>query len=164
MLFLTGSADHNIDEKNRLAIPSKYRNRLEPDRDGKGFYLTIGLPKSCLRLYTEREFERQAAERRPHLLQPQASTVFNRNFFALAEFVEPDSQGRIVVPERLMRISELPREVVITGAGAFLEIRPRGGFDPEIKEFVEHYDEHYERALKAESGTRRQPDPETESG
>lgn len=164
MFFLTGSADHHIDEKNRLAIPSKHRSRLNPERDGKGFYLTISQPKSCLRLYTEREFERQAAERRPHLLQPQASTMFNRNFFALAEHVEPDSQGRIVVPERLMRYSGLPREVVITGAGAYLEIRPKSSFEAEMIDFVEQYDEHYERALKAESGTRRQPDPETESG
>jgi MraZ protein len=159
-MYLVGSADHSIDEKNRLAIPSKFRSRINTDRDGKGFYITLGIPRNCLRIYTEREFERQAAEREVHLLQDEATRTFNRNYFALAEHLEPDSQGRIVIPERLMRYSGLPREVVITGVGAFLEVRPRPEYEPEMQGFVENYPEYYRQALEAESNPRRQPRPE----
>ena len=60
MVFI-GHYEHAIDEKNRLAIPAKYRSQWDPERDGRGFVIVPGRPQGSLWLYTERSFEQMAS-------------------------------------------------------------------------------------------------------
>ena len=41
-----GSAEHALDDKGRLIVPARFRERLGP-----GFVITIALPEPCLALY-----------------------------------------------------------------------------------------------------------------
>ena len=49
--MLMGEHHHNIDEKNRLVVPSKFRTDL-----GKEFVITRGLEK-CLFVYPKADWE-----------------------------------------------------------------------------------------------------------
>ena len=124
-MIFTGSAEHAIDEKNRLAIPSKFRNRLDAKRDGSGFYITLGFPRSSLWIYTERQFEFISEGEGSGLLPESGPLKFDQWFFPLAEYVEIDSQGRMTIPEHLLKKSKLPREIVICGVRDHMEVRPR---------------------------------------
>ena len=53
MLF-TGYSENSIDSKGRLAVPFKYRDLWQPDRDGNAWYV-LPCSKSFLRLYTEND-------------------------------------------------------------------------------------------------------------
>lgn len=50
--MLIGQFHHNLDEKNRLVIPTKYRLEL-----GESFIITKGLEK-CLYVYSNKEWEK----------------------------------------------------------------------------------------------------------
>src|SRR2546425_604022 len=114
-MIFTGSAEHAIDEKNRLAIPSKFRSRLDPQRDGKGFYIVIGKPRNTLWIYTERQFEWISESPGSGLIPDDDALKWDQWYFPQTEYVDIDVQGRMVIPERLLKTTGLPKEVVICG-------------------------------------------------
>ena len=92
-----GEYNHNLDEKGRLAVPVKFRKKLE-----KGAVVTKGLD-SCLFLYTIDEWK-ILAEKLSHLPISQSNTrAFSRLMLAGAMDVQVDKQGRIVVPDYLRK-------------------------------------------------------------
>ena len=55
-----GNHEHNLDDKGRVIIPSKFREGIDPAVDGEGFIITPA-PEECLFLYTPAEWERICA-------------------------------------------------------------------------------------------------------
>ena len=113
MVALTGSYQHTIDEKGRLAIPAKLREEL-----GATCYLAMGMD-SCLCLYSQESWQ-QFTEKVAQLPAAQARAM--RTFFANACKCETDGQGRILVPAKLRRYASLEKDVVINGALGKAEI------------------------------------------
>lgn len=156
-MVFAGYFEHAIDAKNRLAIPAKIRGRLDPERDGKGFVIVPGQPADRLWLYTERRFEDLAAQADSALIPDDDQLRFEQVFFPLAEYLDLDNQGRILVPERMRKRARLDREVVICGVRDHLEIRRRDEFEKEIDESWEQYREYQLKARSAYRNLRRQP-------
>ena len=62
-MVITDRFDHVIDDKNRLAIPSPIRNAMDPEVDGKAFYL---VPEGrYLQLIPEKLFEPPLSSQTP---------------------------------------------------------------------------------------------------
>lgn len=131
MLF-TGTYEHAIDAKHRLAIPSDIRGRLHPDRDGEAFYAVIG-PGNTLCLYTERGFEKRAEQLDESELPPEDVLEYERMFYSLAQRLELDKQGRVRLPETLLRLTNLGSQVVLLGVKDRLEIRDRDQWQAELQ-------------------------------
>lgn len=111
-----GEYIHNIDEKGRLAIPVKFRNRL-----GEGAVVTKGLD-NCLSLFTATAWEKQL-EKLANLPQTQAkSRAYSRFILSGAFNVETDKQGRIVLPQALREYAGIKGNAVVTGLGDRVEI------------------------------------------
>ncbi|MFQ5503067.1 MAG: division/cell wall cluster transcriptional repressor MraZ [Phycisphaerae bacterium] len=159
-MIFTGYFEHTIDAKNRLAIPSRFRSRMDPEADGKAFVIVPGQPPNTLWLYTERHFERLSARADSALIPNDDQLRFEQIFYPLAEILDLDTQGRILVPERMILRAELGREVVICGVRDHAEIRPREGFDEQVDEAWRHYRESQLKARKVYQETRRQSGPE----
>lgn len=155
-MIFTGYFEHAIDAKNRLAIPSKFRARLDRERDGSGFVIVPGQPADRLWLYTERHFERLAERADSDLIPDDAQLKYEQVFFPLAEFLELDTQGRILIPEKMLRRANLGREVVICGVRDHLEIRRADEFEREIDLAWERYREYQLKARDAYQQRRRQ--------
>lgn len=113
MLSMTGTFAHNIDGKGRLFVPAKLREDL-----GSVAYLTMGIDK-CLAIYPE-ETWRIFGEKFASL--PMAKSRSMRQMFAKAIKCEPDSQGRIIVPQNLRTYAGLDKEVVVIGVHNRVEI------------------------------------------
>lgn len=129
---------------------------MDPERDGKAFFMVPGQPSNTLWLYTEGHFEALAARADSALIPNDDQLQFEQVFFTLAEFLEVDSQGRILVPERMLARAGLGREVVICGVRDHLEIRPRADFEKQIDEAWQQYREYQLKARKAYQDVTRQ--------
>ncbi|MFH1430288.1 MAG: division/cell wall cluster transcriptional repressor MraZ [Candidatus Uhrbacteria bacterium] len=111
-----GEYRHSIDAKGRLAVPTKYRAKLS-----KGAVVTRGLDR-CLFIYPMDAWK-DLATRLASLPISKANTrSFARFLLAGAMDVEPDKQGRIVIPEYLRQFSGLKKSVVVAGLFNRIEI------------------------------------------
>ena len=113
---LIGTYFHNVDEKGRLAVPSKMRLEL-----GEPFYITC-LTSDCLSVYSEEEW-RKFSDKLNAIPQTDAKAQrYVRMIFSSACKCEPDKQGRVLLPQLLRDRVGIDKEVVTIGASYRAEI------------------------------------------
>ena len=115
-----GEYSHTLDDKNRVIVPSKYREAADPAVEGEGFYITRGLDR-CIFVYTPRRWREVEASIRSDSFSSERRQ-FSRLMFSRADRVIPDKQGRILIPERLKELAGLTRDVVFVGVSDRIEI------------------------------------------
>lgn len=124
-MVFTGTYEHAIDAKNRVAIPAEIRTLVQARRsDTAVLYVTLG-EGNALCLYTEAGFEARAAELLGSDGDKDQVLMYERVWFSLARRVELDSAGRVRLPESLLKRAGLKAEVVLLGVNDHLEIRDR---------------------------------------
>lgn len=123
MLF-TGHFEHTIDAKQRLAIPAEVRAQWKAEEHGGAWYAAPWVGR-VIRLFTETAFKKHAAEYARGLTPDQDEAELITTLFGLSARLEMDSAGRIRLPEDMLQLAELGTEVVLVGAGEWLEIRDR---------------------------------------
>ncbi len=111
-----GEYHHSIDEKNRLAVPTKFRLDLS-----KGAVVTRGID-SCLFLYTKKEWEKLAIKLADMPISKSKTRAFARLMLAGAMDVNLDKQGRVVIPDYLRRYASVKKKAVVAGLYNRLEI------------------------------------------
>lgn len=111
-----GEYIHTIDNKGRLAIPTKFRNKL-----ANGAVVTRGLD-NCLWLYPKEEWDKLAEKLSTLPISQADARAFARLMLAGAMDVELDKQGRIILPSYLRNFAGIKNKVVITGVYNRLEI------------------------------------------
>ncbi|MBS5720211.1 MAG: division/cell wall cluster transcriptional repressor MraZ [Clostridium sp.] len=114
--MLMGEYHHNIDDKGRLTIPSKFRDDL-----GEKFVITRGL-ENCLFAYSLEDFQKIVAELQKIPFTKKDARQFMRFFLSGATTVEFDKQGRINISSPLISYAGLKKECIIIGTGDRLEI------------------------------------------
>ena len=110
---MTGTYEHSIDAKGRLFIPAKLREEL-----GVTFYLAMGVDE-CLAIYPQATWDK-FTEKFASLPMTQSRVM--RPLFANAVKCELDSQGRIVIPQKLRKYAGLEKDAVIIGVNDRAEI------------------------------------------
>ncbi|KKL69311.1 hypothetical protein LCGC14_2116210 [marine sediment metagenome] len=114
-----GEYHHSIDDKNRLIIPSSLRQQTKNNKDE--FVITRGLEQSLF-LYPTLEWQ-SLGERLKNLSTTKSnSRAFVRLLFSGAHPVQPDTQGRITLPQGLKDFAQIEEKVVIIGAFNKIEI------------------------------------------
>ena len=91
-----GEFHHNIDDKGRLIIPSKFRCELE-----EKFIITRGLDK-CLFIYSMNEWENITKKLQMLPFTKKDARNFSRFFLSGATECEFDKQGRILITSPLV--------------------------------------------------------------
>ncbi len=115
-MFFIGKYNHNLDEKNRLIMPSKLRDKL-----GSVVYVTRGLDK-CLAVYPEEIFQKQVEElSKFSSLNPQ-NRSYTRTFFSNSYECELDKQGRIQLTKDSLDKVGISKDVIIIGNNDHVEI------------------------------------------
>lgn len=114
--MLIGEFNHNLDEKGRLTIPSKFRDDL-----GETFMITKGLD-GCLIGYNMEEWTKFSEKINALPSGKPEARAMSRFFFSGASDVQLDKQGRILIPPSLREHAHLSKEVYITGASSRIEI------------------------------------------
>lgn len=144
-MLLTGTFSRSIDEKLRVAIPKRLREDLGCPPEGV-VYVAPGTDGS-LAIYTEESFGRlgeRVAKASPAKQQVRA---FTRLFYARAQRVELDRQGRIRIPPELAQLAQLDKDAVLLGVQDHLELWSADRWRKYLDEKQSHYDEIAEAAL-----------------
>lgn len=111
-----GEYHHNIDEKGRIIIPSKFRNEL-----GTSFVVTRGI-ENCLFVYSLPEWDKIVTKLNKLPFTKKDARNFTRFFLSGASVVELDKQGRINIASTLTDYAKLEKDCVVLGVGDRLEI------------------------------------------
>jgi MraZ protein len=105
-----------VDEKGRLAVPSKLRVEL-----GDPFYITY-LSGDCLSVYSEEEWQKFADKLNAIPQTDLNAQRYVRMIFSSACKCEPDKQGRVLLPQHLRERVGIDKEAVMIGASNRAEI------------------------------------------
>jgi MraZ protein len=117
-----GGVTHlNLDPKNRIAIPAKYREELLV-KFGNRITLTLESPKYLL-IYPESNWiivrdKIQNLETSSHPLVKS----YQRLVLGYAETIDIDKSGRVLLPSALKNLVKLDKDVVLVGLGNRFEL------------------------------------------
>ena len=120
MILITGEYEHTIDGKGRVLVSNKLRNQIDSEEHGSDFYLVVGA-NGILSLYPEKCFERMTVAMAEKNAAPDEIVAFERMNFALAGKVELDSQGRLLLNEKLRKRAGLKDNVTLVGVRDHIE-------------------------------------------
>ena len=114
--MLMGEFHHNLDDKQRLVIPNKYREEL-----GQEFVITRGI-EHCLYVYPMDKWHVLVEKLNTLSFTKKDARTFTRSFFAGASTCVFDKQGRIVLNDVHRRFADIEKSCVIIGVNDRLEI------------------------------------------
>lgn len=111
-----GTYPHSVDEKGRVAIPTRFRDELSRLRDELLFVTKFKHREHpCLDVYPESKWlkrvERIAERRR----QDRRYAAFERWYVNAAQDVALDAQNRLLIPPQLRDYADIGREVTLAG-------------------------------------------------
>ena len=121
--MLLGEFHHNIDDKGRLVIPTKFREDL-----GQEFILTRGIEK-CLYVYSKTEWEKLVGKLNTLPFTKKVTRSFTRFFYSGATACEFDKSGRMSITSPLVSYAGLDKECIIIGVNDHLEIWDSKAFE-----------------------------------
>lgn len=137
---------HKLNARNQLTIPSRFREAIDEERDGKGFYLFRGEKDPYLHLYTPAEMRRVVEAARAGSLG--SDQDFLRLFYSRFTPVECDPQGRVVIPAEIKDAAGLAQDVVLVGANRRVEIWSAAQWDAYETARREAYEEKLGRVAE----------------
>jgi MraZ protein len=111
-----GEYQHAIDTKNRMIIPSKFRDEL-----GSSFILTKGLD-GCLYAFTISEWKVLEEKLKSLPLTSKDARAFVRFFFSGANEIDIDKQGRALIPQTLLEYAQIKKDIVSIGVSTRIEV------------------------------------------
>ena len=119
-MFL-GTSDHHLDSKGRVVLPTDFREQL-----GESFYITMGFNR-CAQVMSVEEFDRL----REQIRQLPADKALSLQYLLIspAKLVSPNSQGRIIIPQKLREDAGLSADVTVVGMDTRIEIWDKATFD-----------------------------------
>lgn len=114
LVMLIGEYRHNTDAKGRVIVPAKFREDL-----GECFYITKGLD-GCLFVFPPDEWAK--LQEKIGSMPVSKTRGLQRFFFSGAAEVQPDKQGRVLIPQILRDYAKLKKDVTFIGASSRAEI------------------------------------------
>lgn len=114
--MLLGEFHHNIDDKGRLVVPTKFREEL-----GSEFIITRGIEK-CLYVYSLEEWEKLVSKLNTLPFTKKVTRTFTRFFYSGATACIFDKSGRMSITSPLVSYAGLDKECIIIGVNDHLEI------------------------------------------
>lgn len=111
-----GTYYHTLEDQNRIAVPKSFRSELTP-----GSVLTYGLD-GCLFLFTAESWNKLVEKLETLPLTSKPARDFLRLLTYHATPVEPDKLGRTKLPENLIKLAGLTKDVVFAGALTRIEV------------------------------------------
>jgi len=117
--MLNGVSKLNLDAKGRLAIPSRYRERLMEDCNGR-LVVTLDQERRMV-IYPYNDWKEVEAKL-VNLSISKAAVKLKRLILGHAEDCDMDKNGRINLPSYLREKNNLTKQIVLVGIGNKFEV------------------------------------------
>lgn len=124
-----GRSKHTLDEKGRLAIPTRFKDALKPKEES---CLVVTNHLNCLWAFAKDDWKIIEEKAANLSLMDQAMNMYRRYFISGAQEC-PIKQGRITIPPDLREIAGLKRDVVLVGELKLFEIWDKDRWDEEFQ-------------------------------
>lgn len=111
----------NLDQRGRLAIPTRYRQQL-CGQNGVQMIITIDTEESCLLLYPLSAWEAIEAKLQDLPSFNQTTRRIQRLLIGHATELEMDGHGRVLLPALLREYAGLNQRTMLIGQGKKFEI------------------------------------------
>lgn len=134
-IMFSGVNHLNLDPKNRLAIPARYRDALLVDSG----QVVISLDSAqCLQIYPLQKWEivRTKIQNLPNSVHPVVKS-YQRLVLGHAEQIELDKVGRVLLPATLKQMVGLERELVLVGMGNRFELWDKNKWQAETEKALQ---------------------------
>ncbi|MCM1299020.1 MAG: division/cell wall cluster transcriptional repressor MraZ [Firmicutes bacterium] len=119
---MRGEFKSTLDAKGRMNFPVKLREEL-----GTSFVISKTIGERCIKVYSKEDWDLLVESIRK---MPQVKTAeIQRFIFGSAFEVEPDKQGRVLIPSPLREYAELKTDIVIVGLEGRAEIWDKQRWD-----------------------------------
>lgn len=118
-----GEYRHNLDAKNRLIIPSEFREQLSTT-----VYITEWM-EGCLAAFPEDQWNKMIAEYSALPITDANARVFFRKIAGKSKQCEIDGQGRILLQQFMVTDTGMVKGCVVLGTGNHFEIWPEEKYD-----------------------------------
>lgn len=133
--LLMGEYQHTFDTKQRLIIPAKFRDQL-----GSQFVVTRGLD-GCLFGYPMSEWQLLEQKLKALPLTKRDARAFVRFLYSAATVCTLDKQGRINIPDPLVKYADLSKKCMVVGVSNRLEIWDSDRWDAYNADTADNFDE-----------------------
>ncbi len=147
-MFLAGTHELTIDAKHRLSIPFAIRRKVDEERDGQSFYVVPGRQRRTLALYPEKHYERMRADLPEDESLSDEAYKWRQFEFSQSALLRPDDQGRVLIPERLLKHAEIEKEVALLAIRDHLELWRRDDFEAFEQAMWPHYEQKRADAVR----------------
>lgn len=130
----------NLDAKGRMAMPTRYRQRLSEMCDGQ-MVITVDNSDRCLLLYPLQEWEE--VERKLQKLPSfnKQARRLQRLLIGHATEVEMDGAGRLLLPPPLRDFASLEKRIVLIGQSNKFELWSEDLWDARRSEWLAENDD-----------------------
>ncbi len=147
-----GTYFHQMDAKNRIRIPSRFKNEL-----GTTYVVGRSAMPGALALYTIEEFT-EIAKKKHSPFNKAAEMAYNVFFGSYFE-VSEDTQGRLQITEAIKKIVSLDKDIVFIGAQDHINLMSRRTFDAmnealSYDDALEILDKEYQKNKENEQSNR----------
>ncbi|MBE6129166.1 MAG: division/cell wall cluster transcriptional repressor MraZ [Erysipelotrichaceae bacterium] len=129
-----GQYRHNLDAKNRIIVPAKFRDGL-----GEVFVVTKGLD-GCLSIYTDERWSEMIASLERIPATKKEARQYMRSLTSKAVECSLDNQGRIMLPQFLLATANIKKSCVVVGVADHVEIWPEETWDSYDEEASESFE------------------------
>jgi MraZ protein len=122
MATFIGDYECKIDAKGRVILPMAFKRQM-PASSQDHFVVRKDIFERCLVLYSIEDWNRQIEKIRSRI-NPynREHNIFLRNFFKGTAELSLDSNNRLLIPKRLLAMTEIDRDVVLAGQDGRIEI------------------------------------------
>jgi MraZ protein len=111
----------NVDDKGRMAVPSRYREQLKATCGGS-LVVTISLLHRCLTVYPAPDWQRIEDDLKRLPALDQKAQAIRHLLIGHATECELDSQGRILLTQSLREFASLDKRVKMVGQASKFEL------------------------------------------
>ncbi len=118
IFMFTGEYTHSIDKKNRIIIPTRFREEL-----GESFIMSRGYD-GCLYLFTQDGYK-SFIEKNSGSCSDNNANLRKFTRFFVATICSCDGNGRVIIPESLKAHGGIEKDVISIGLNDHIEIWDR---------------------------------------
>ncbi len=152
MIEFVGSASCKLDDKFRLALPSKFLKQLEGKPENNKFIIKPSLHLPCIEIYPKVNWDvtmgwlRELDQLRPEVQK------YMLYFLRDHQYVQLDKSNRLLIPGELISHADIGKEVMLSSQLHILQLWNHGKYKTRTGELPEDFDEITRIALNTKNG------------